>query len=147
LFAGTGLRYGDLLGATHGVVGYETLGCRLQFDDQQLPVPAGGDSTPADLAIVAFTPSSNLGVGEYPASISALDDQGDLEFVAGRLFGSTDPETLARCRRGNAIMAVGRPFGDSGGEVVVIGTTDWVYGLADDPFVAAVTRNVLARFQ
>ena len=38
LFAGTGLRYGDLLGADDGVVGYETVGCRLAFDD----VPAAG---------------------------------------------------------------------------------------------------------
>ena len=44
LFAGTGLRYGDLLGADDGVVGYETVGCRWTFDDHQLPVrPAATD--------------------------------------------------------------------------------------------------------
>ena len=146
LFEGTGLRYGDLLGAKHGVVGYETLGCRIQFDEYQLPIPAGGDHAPADLEIAAFTPSSNIGVGEYPASISALDDQGDLEFIAARIHGRVDAETLARARYGNAIMAVGRPKGTTGGEVVVIGTTDWVFGLADDPAVARVTCNVLDRF-
>ncbi len=145
LFDGTELRYGDLLGAKHGVVGYETLGCRIQFDDYQLPIPAGGDATPADLEIVAFTPSSNIGVGEYPSSISALDDQGDLEFIAKRIHGSLDADALARARYGNAIMAVGRPSGASGGEVVVIGTTDWVFGLADDPSVARVTANILDR--
>ncbi len=141
----TGLRYGDLLGAKHGVVGYETLGCRIQFDHEQLPVRAGGDDTPDGLEIVAFTPSSNLGVGEYPASISALDDQGDIEFIATRLFGGTDDASLRRARHGNAVMVVARPFGDRGGEVVTIGTTDWVFGLADDPAVAQVTRNVLSR--
>jgi hypothetical protein len=150
LFDGTGLRYGDLLGARDGVVGYETVGCRLTFDDYQLPVAAGGDGTPADLEVVAFSPSSNLAMGEYPASIAALDDQGDLEFVAERLFGRVDADSLARCRHGNAVMVVGRPFGRAAGErhgeVVTIGTTDWVFGLATDPAVAQVTSNVLRRY-
>jgi hypothetical protein len=145
LFAGTGLRYGDLLGAKHGAVGYETLGCRIQFDDYQLPIAAGGDGTPADIDVVAFTPSSNIGMGEYPASISALSDQGDLEFIASRLFGGTDHDALARARHGNAVMVVCWPFGREAGEVITIGTTDWTFGLADDPAVAQVTRNVLDR--
>ncbi len=143
MFAGTGLRYGDLLGAGDGVVGYETVGCRLAFDDYQLPVAAGGDGTPDQIEVVAFTPSSNLAMGEYPASIAALDDQGDLEFIASRLHGRVDADTLARCRNGNAVMLTCRPFGDDGGEVVTIGTTDWVFGLAGDPLVAQVTRNVI----
>jgi hypothetical protein len=40
---------------------------------------------------------------------------------------------------------VNRPHGAAGGEVVVIGTTDWVFGLASDPAVGQVTRNVLDR--
>ncbi len=144
LLAGTGLRYGDLLGADHGVVGYETVGCRIAFDDLQLPVRAGGDHTPEDLEIVAFSPSSNLGMGEYPKSIAALDDQGDLEFIATRLYGGTDPVSLARARHGNTVMVVCRPYGPNGGEVITIGSTDWVYGL-DDPAVAQVTRNIVSR--
>ena len=113
------------------------------------PSAAGWDSThtncpsqsaatdrPADVEIVAFTPSSNLAMGEYPASIAALDDQGDLEFIASRLHGRVDDESLARCRYGNAMMLTCRPFGDDGGEVVTVGSTDWVYGLAD-PLVGA----------
>lgn len=146
LFAGTGLRYGDVLGAKHGVVGYETVGCRLGLDEYQLPVAAGGDGTPADIEVVAFSPSSNLAKGEYPASIAALDDQGDIEFVAERLFGRVDEDSLARCRHGNAVIVTCRPFGATGGEVVTIGSTDWVFGLADDPAVAQVTDNVLRRF-
>jgi hypothetical protein len=38
-----------------------------------------------------------------------------------------------------------RPYGSDGGEVVTIGSTDWVYGLAGDPAVAQVTRNAIAR--
>ncbi len=146
LFAGTGLRYGDLLGSRDGVVGYETVGCKLTFDDYQLPIAAGGDGTPADIEIVAFCPSSNLMMGEYPASIAALDDQGDLEFVAERLYGRVDDDSIARVRHGNAVIAVSRPFGASGGDVVTIGSTDWVFGLADDPAVGRVTRNVIDRF-
>ena len=144
LFAGTGLRYGDLLGADHGVVGYETAGCRIAFDDLQLPVAAGGDGTPADIQVVAFTPASNLAFGEYPASIAALEDQGDLEFIAERLHGGTDATSLARARHGNAVMVVCRPY-VGGGEVVTVGSTDWVFGLAGDPTVARVTSNVLDR--
>ena len=143
MFAGTGLRYGDQLGRDHGVVGYETVGCRLAFDDYQLPIAAGGDGTPADVEVVAFTPSSNLAMGEYPASIAALDDQGDLEFVASRLHGRVDADSLARVRHGNAVMLTCRPFSDDGGEVITVGSTDWVYGLAADPLVAKVTRNVI----
>lgn len=143
LFEGTGLRYGDVLGARDGVVGYETLGCRIQFDEHQLPVRAGDDGTPQDLEIVAFCPSSNLRDGEYPASISALSDQGDLDFVAERLFGELNEDTIARVRHGNAVMVIARPFGPEGGEVVTIGTTDWAFGLANDPAVAQVTRNAL----
>ena len=143
MFTGTGLRYGDLLGVADGVVGYETVGCRLAFDEFQLPVAAGGDGTTGDVEVVAFTPSSNLAMGEYPASIAALSDQGDLEFVASRLYGRVDADSLARCRHGNAVMLTYRPFGDEGGEVTTIGTTDWVFGLASDPLVAQVTRNVI----
>ena len=146
LFEGTDLRYGDLLGAADAVVGYETVGCRITFDEYQLPIAAGGDGTPADIEIVAFTPSSNLGMGDYPASISALDDQGDLEFVASRLHGRLDDDSVARHRYGNAVMVVSRPFGPTGGEVVTVGTTDWVFGLARDAAVGQVTRNVLRRF-
>ncbi len=146
LLAGTDLRYGDVLGARDGVVGYETLGCRIQFDEYQLPVRAGGDHTPDDLEIVAFCPSSNLRFGEYPASISALSDQGDLDFIASRLFGRIDDDSVARIRHGNAVMIVCRPMGANGGEVVTVGTTDWTFGLADDPAVAQVTRNVIDRY-
>ncbi|HEY0521498.1 MAG TPA: N,N-dimethylformamidase beta subunit family domain-containing protein [Ilumatobacteraceae bacterium] len=145
MFEGTGLRYGDLLGVDDGVVGYETVGCRLGFDRYQLPIAAGGDGTPAVVEVVAFTPSSNLAMGEYPASIAALDDQGDLEFVASRLHGRVDAETLALCRHGNAVMLTCRPFGEIGGDVYTVGSTDWVFGLAGDPIVGQVTRNIVAR--
>jgi hypothetical protein len=148
LLADTGLRYGDVLGRDDGVVGYETLGCPVTFDEANLPVVAQQSDLvpmPADCEIVAVTPSSNLGVGDYPKSIAALSDQGDLEFVADRIFGGSDEAALARARFGNAVMLTCRPFGNEGGEVITIGTTDWVFGLAEDRNVAQVTANVLDR--
>jgi hypothetical protein len=188
LLAGTDLLYGDLLGARHGIVGYEVVGCRLTFDEFQMPVPApqwmehrdAPGTYPSDVEIVAFAPASNLGVGDYPVSIAALSDQGDLEFMAERLFGDTSDENLARMRYGNAVMLVCRPFDDDlapprpdrvsspsarsvsdesdetaratgstdrpRGEVVTIGTTDWVFGLTDDREIARVTANVFDRY-
>ena len=140
---GTGLGYGDVLGADDGVVGYETVGCPLTFDEFQLPVSRPHPGLPAEVEIVAFTPSSNLVVGEYPTSISALSDQGDAEFIATRLYGDAGDTNLARVRHGNAVMLTCRPFGPGGGEVVTVGTTDWIFGLASDPAVARVTANIL----
>lgn len=143
LLDGTHLGYGDVLGTKHGVVGYETVGCPVTFDEFQLPVAADRPGFPPDIEVVAMTPSSNLGMGDYPKSIAALSDQGDLEFIAERLYGDTSKQNLARVRYGNAVMLTCRPFGPSAGEVVTIGTTDWVFGLSDDPAVARVTTNAL----
>lgn len=146
MFAGTGLRYGDLLGGDHGVVGYETVGCPITLDEYQLPVVRPVDGMPVDHEIVGLALSSNLGIGEYPKSISALNDQGDLEFLAERYYGDTSPENLAKVRHGNAVMVVCRPQGEGGGEVVTLGTTDWLFGLADDRLVSQVTANILNRY-
>ena len=145
MFAGTGLGYGDVLGAKHGVVGYETVGCRLTFDTYQLPIPQPNPDLPAELEIVGFALASNCGVGEYPISISAKTDQGDLEFIAARFFGDLSADSIAKARHGNSVMLTCRPF-EAGGEVVVVGSTDWVFGLADDPAVAQVTANIMNRF-
>ena len=142
MFEGTGLAYGDVLGADDGVVGYETVGCPVNFDEFQLPVAAHRPGMPDDIEIVAFTPSSNLRVGEYPASIAALSDQGDAEFIASRLYGDTGEDNVARVLHGNAVMLTCRPAGADGGEVVTVGSTDWVFGLKD-PAVGRVTSNVL----
>jgi len=143
LFDGTDLGYGDVLGNDDGIVGYETVGTPIQLDELNLPAPRERDDLP-EMEIVAVTPATNLGVGDYPKSVAALSDQGDLEFIADRIFGG-GPDALAKARHGNAVMAVARPFGESGGEVVVCGSTDWVFGLRD-PLVGRVTANILDRY-
>ena len=149
LLDGTGLRYGDVLGADDGVVGYETVGTRIAFDELNLPlavpdVSVAHDALPDYVEIVALTPVSNLGMGEYPASIAALDDQGDLEFVAERLYGGGE-QALAKTRHGNAVLLTCRPFGASGGQVVTAGSTDWVFGLAGDAGVKRVSLNAVIK--
>ena len=107
LLEGTGLRYGDVLGHDDGVVGYENVGTRLAFDERNLPVAVldpslPGDALPESVEVVAFTPASNLAMGEYPASIAALDDQGDIEFIAERRvrrWAAGDGEGPPRQRR------------------------------------------------
>jgi len=103
LFARTGLHYGDVVGRDQGVVGYETVGCPLTLDDYHRPVPSQDGvrrGVPETTEIVAWVPSSNVGVGEYPKSIAALSDQGDLEVISERVF-SDDPEPTRRARHGH----------------------------------------------
>ena len=145
MFEGTGLRYGDQLGSSLGAVGYETVGVRLGLDEYGLPFAANPDAPPRT-EIVAVAPASSLAEGEYPASVAASDDQCDLEFVAERLYGDTSDDSIDRVRHGNAVMLTCRPSGDSGGEVVTIGSTDWVYAL-DDAAVSRVTENVVTRLR
>ena len=145
MFEGTGLRYGDVLGSDDGIVGYETVGTRFTFDHVNLPVIVADPllPDPSDVELVAVTPSSNLAMGEYPASIAALDDQGDIEFIAERAFGG-GPDAMALARHGNAVMLTCHPYGRQAGQVVTVGSTDWVFGLSD-PLVGRVTRNVVER--
>ena len=79
----------------YGVVGYETVGVPTRpSTTTSLPIAAGGDGTPADIEVVAVRARRRTWpMGEYPASIAALDDQGDLEFVAERLYGDVDADT------------------------------------------------------
>jgi hypothetical protein len=147
LLDGTGLRYGDVLGGDDGVVGYETVGTRVAFDESNLPIAipdpgVASDAVPDDVEIVAMTPVSNLAMGEYPASIAALDDQGDLEFIAGRIYGGGN-EAIAKVRHGNAVILTCRPGG--AGQVVTVGSTDWVFGLQRDELVQKVTGNSIIR--
>jgi hypothetical protein len=121
----------------------------VAYDESNLPIavpdPAvTGDAVPDDAEVVALTPVSNLAMGEYPASIAALDDQGDLEFVAERIYGG-GPTAVAKVRHGNAVIITCRPSGSSGGQVVTVGSTDWVFGLTGDRSVQKVTSNSIIR--
>ena len=64
MFEGTDVRYGDLVGAVHGCVGYETAGVRLGFDEYGLPISVTPGAPPTE--VIAFAPASNLGQRRLP---------------------------------------------------------------------------------
>jgi hypothetical protein len=169
LLEGSGLRYGDMLGADDAVVGYECMGTRVALDELNLPYavidPAlPNDALPDEVEIIALAPASNLAFGEDPHPIAAMGHQGDQEFIADRAYGPFDDDNVssprlpdshttdelrrkanAKVRHGNAVILTCRPFGTTGGTVLTIGTTDWVHAL-QDPQVAVVTGNALRRW-
>ena len=66
----------------------------------------------------------------------------ELEYVASRLLGSSDPEACARLAHGHAVLGTYT----RGGTVVTSGCTDWVHGLdGASPAVEQITRNIIDR--
>jgi hypothetical protein len=139
--ADTGLAFGDQLGASSSIIGYEVDGCEFDFRHGQ-PFPTGRDGTPGNFEIIGIAPASLWSHETGPPG--AYDDGflPDLQLVAEQVEGNHEPETCARYEHGHACM--GTYVSKGGGTVFSAGTTDWVYGLGDRQ-VAAVTRNVLLR--
>jgi len=142
LFEGTGIGYGDLLGAGAVVVGYECDGCDFTYRDG-LPYPTGVDGTPESFEILGTAPAAHF-TRETATRPPPPGEPSELEWVAARLFGSRDPEHVERVRHGHAVL--GTHTAPGGGTVVTSGSTDWAHGLAGrDPQIEQITRNVLDR--
>lgn len=140
LFDGTGLEYGDLLGARATVVGYECDGCDFTYRDG-LPYPTGADGTPDTFEILGTSPAASF-TRETAARPPGPDELSELEFHAWRLFGTHEPAATDRLANGHAVLGTYT----RGGTVVTTGCTDWALGLAErDPQVEQVTRNILDR--
>jgi hypothetical protein len=142
-FAGTGIYYGDLLGADSHVFGYEVDGVDYVIRGG-LPEPTGKDGAPEGLEILALGLSS---LKEESADIPA-DDQflsdADARFVAETLVGDQSPASVDRIKRGAGMIAT---FRRGAGEVFHAGSCEWVAGLLRrDPMVERVTANVLDRY-
>ena len=60
-FAGTDLRYGDVLGGADRIVAYEVDGCELTMVDG-LPVPTYADGTPAGFEVLGTAPAHLLSI-------------------------------------------------------------------------------------
>jgi hypothetical protein len=117
VFAGTGLKRGDVFGDKNTIVGYECDGCETTLVNG-LPVPTGRDGTPTNLVILA----------NCPARWHPDDSYWYERFEQGRM--------------GNATLGVHT----RGGTVFTTGSTDWAHGLRGrDPVVERMTRNVLDR--
>ena len=125
IFQGTDLKWGDVLGTEHKIVGYECDGCRFVLKNGR-PVPTHEDGTPSSFEIVASAPAR-------------LWDS-DLKFASQSLFGDDEHHNLFT--HGAAVMGVYT----QGGTVFTTGCTEWSRGLAGkDPLVDRITRNVLDR--
>jgi hypothetical protein len=140
VFEGTGVTYGDLIGAGSVVVGYECDGCDLTLRDG-LPVPTGSDGTPTDLEILGLAPAQHFTHESAPRPVPE-GHPSEGEFIAARVFGTRDPDAVARLAHGHAVMGIHRP----GGHVFTAGTTEWAWGLAGrDPVIERITANVIDR--
>ena len=145
VFAGTNLRYGDLLGLGSYVVAYEVDGCDFVMRSG-LPEPTHVDGTPDTFTILGASPAHLLSITptvcEAPAALwASLDPPGELEFISTKLFGDGSSENTAKIAHGHAVMGC---F-ERGGTVFAAGSTDWAYGLDNDAQIQQVTRNVLDR--
>jgi hypothetical protein len=143
-FAGTGLAYGDLLGAEGHAFGYEVDGLPYVIrDGWPEPWPRGG--APAGVSILALGLSS---LREDPVPGAAVDDRfiGDEEaqYVADLRYGDHGEAGIARVKRGAGMIV---HFARGAGEVFHAGSCEWAAALLrGDPMVARVTANVLDRY-
>ncbi len=141
-FAGTGIYYGDVLGAESHVFGYEVDGLEHEVRGG-LPYATDKDA-PEGLQILAIGMASQV---EESADI-AMEDQfladEDGRFSAEVLYGTASDADLDRVKRSNG-MIVNFPRGK--GEVFHAGSCEWVAGLLrHDAMVEQVTKNVLNRY-
>jgi hypothetical protein len=142
-FAGTGLCYGDLLGAQGHAFGYEVDGLDYLVCGG-LPEPTETSGAPPGLEILALGMASLM---EEPMHIPAddrfLSDE-DAKYVAETLLGDRGDAAVDRVKR-SAGMIVN--FARGRGEVFHAGSCEWVAALArSDPMVERVTGNVLTRY-
>lgn len=140
--AGTDLFYGDVIGGNVPVVGYENDGCPLRFASDGLPEAEGGLGVPSNLQIIGLAPAT---IAEDPRNpFPPLIPPEQPETLAKIAYGRSDEDALRRLMHGHAVMA---SFRKGQGEVFNAGTTEWVHGLAaEDPFIEAITHNVMRRF-
>lgn len=142
IFEGTGIGYGDVLGADATIVGYECDGCDFTYRDG-LPFPTGEDGTPDSFTILGTAPAAHF-TRTTAARPPKANEPAEDEFIAARLFGTRDPAAVERIAHGHAVL--GSYTSTGGGTVVTSGCTDWAHGLAErDPQVERITANVLDR--
>jgi hypothetical protein len=139
---GTDLFYGDVLGGDLPLIGYESDGCKFEFGLDGLPKATPMLGVPANLEIIGIAPCA---FGEEPGrGYNPIIPPEKLDVIADVVFGDASPEAQASVLRGHAVLA---SFQRGAGEVFNSGTTEWAHGLkAADPFVEAITHNVMRRF-
>jgi hypothetical protein len=142
-FEGTGLYYGDVLGAQSVIFGYEVDGLDYEIRGG-LPHVAPGELAPQGLEILALGLSSTIEEGPTISPGKTFLGTEDAEYVASVLAGSTHEAAIDSTKRGCGMIV---HFRRGEGEVFHAGTCDWVAGLLrEDDMVIKVTRNILDRF-
>jgi hypothetical protein len=142
-FAGTGLYYGDVLGAESCIFGYEVDGLAYEMRDG-LPYALSPQPHHRDFAILGLGLSSTLEEGDTIKPGETFLGSEDAEYVATVLEGEATPATIAKTKRGSGLIV---NFKSGLGEVFHAGSTDWIAGLIrHDPLVEQVTSNVLNRY-
>ncbi|MEZ5244759.1 MAG: DUF6605 domain-containing protein [Acidimicrobiales bacterium] len=142
IFEGTGIDYGDVLGAAATAVGYECDGCDYTVVDG-LPHPTGSDGTPDSFQILGMVPAAHF-TRTTAARPPAPHEPSEIEFLASRLFDSRDEAAVERIAHGQAML--GAYTSPGGGTVITSGSTDWAHGLAGrDEQIEQITRNILDR--
>ena len=142
-FRGTGLGYGDVVGADARIFGYEVDGLDLTFRDG-LPVATGADGADPAIDILAMGLAANVEADHGTWGETRYIGADDAVFRALALDGSDSPDARASAARGNGVMIHWRR---GRGQVFNAATCEWVWGLArGDAEVDRITRNVLDRF-
>ena len=142
-FAGTGLCYGDLLGAQGHAFGYEVDGLDYLIRGG-LPEPTAASGAPPGLEILALGMSSLKEERmDVPLDDRFLSDD-DARYVAETTLGDSGAAAVDRVKRGAGMIV---SFARGRGEVFHAGSCEWVAALKRrDPMVERVTANVLSRY-
>jgi hypothetical protein len=137
---GTGLGYGDVLGAASKIFGYEVDGIEYEIR-KGVPFAAADTGLEGDLNIVGLSLATTLAHHTGPEDEDFFVGHLDAEEVARAKYGELTPETLGLASRGNGCMA---EYRRGRGAVFNAGSCEWVAGLiARETPVEVVTRNVL----
>jgi hypothetical protein len=141
-FAGTGLSYGDMLGADSHVFGYEVDGLDHVIRNG-LPEPTYSDGAPEGVQILALGLATLVEEGQgLPPGGFLVDDEA--KAVASTRYHDDGPEAVDKVKRGSGMIV---NFSRGKGEVFHAGSCEWVAGLIRrDPMVELVTSNVLDRY-
>jgi hypothetical protein len=137
---GTGLGYGDVLGAASKIFAYEVDGIEYEIR-KGLPFAAPDTGLEGELTIIALSLATTLAHHTGPHDRDHFIDDLDAEDVARTLYGEVTPETLGLASRGNGCLA---EYRRGRGAVLNAGSCEWVAGLiARERPVEVVTRNIL----
>ncbi|RWO23562.1 MAG: hypothetical protein EOS10_33470 [Mesorhizobium sp.] len=141
-FAGGNFYYGDVLGGSARIFGYEVDGLDYEIRDG-LPYPTFRDGAPETLEILAMGLTNNREVAHGVTGESLYYPDETDTFTLPR-YGADTPENRDRASRGSGMIAY---FTRGAGEVFNAGASDWVAGLATRELgTEIVTKNVLDRF-